>query len=261
MAIAKVRDLASAQNLSVEATTVLSLSGIGTVVAVGNHVILRVAADNSNSGGSAPGLALSDSQGHTWVQVLGAPALQDPGAANAGSTCWIWYAYIDEGLGTSDSITLTWSGAANPAAKAVVAEEWTGIRQTNPMTDDAIGGGGSGTAPNVGSLFPESGSLCYCGLSVEGPSGDTYTQDADSVNGTWSSLTSLSTTSGTAAANQTIRGAYKVVSAAGQQTWTPTITSRDWASINVEFFGPAPDVAPPPISYPHRNPLHRAAVI
>lgn len=245
MAIAKVRDMATAQNLTAQATTVISLSGMGAAVGSTNHVFVRVAADNSNTNGAAPGLAVSDSNGHVWNLVFAGAMLQDPGAANAGVATWLFYAHIVEGqMFSTNSITLTWSGAANPPAKAVVIEEWSGIKQTGFITGSGAGGGGVGTAPSADAFPATIGNLVYGFLGIEGPGTDTYTQDTDTVGGAWVGLTSVATTSGTAISNVTTRGAYKIITSTAQQIWNPTITSRDYAVGLIEILA-EPGGAPP----------------
>lgn len=229
---AKVRDLASAQNLTSQASTVVSLSGIGTTAEVYRYLMARVAVDNSGSAGAAPGLTVTDSKSNTWT-VLG-PANQDPGAASAGITGYIAYTKISAALTTSDSITFTW-GSGNPAAKAIQIEEWVGIDSVTPVAVAALAATGVSTSPSVARTPLAASQVFYGALAIEGIAGDTYTQDADTTDGSWVGLTSVATADATATNNALIRGAYKIVTGTSAQTWNPTITNRDWAQLGVVF--------------------------
>jgi hypothetical protein len=227
----KIGDRGSTQNLTGQASTTVTITAD---TAPGNLLIARVAVDNSGSGGAAPGLTVTDARGNTWIEL--GPALQDPGAANAGATCYIAYALVNVQLLTGDLVTFTW-GAGNPVAKAIVIEEWTGIDQGNPVAVAAVTGNAGSATVSI-SISPTAGNqLVYGACAREGPAGDATTYDSDTTSGTWETLTSLATTSGTAASNQRIVGQAKSVDAAGAQTWDLTITSRDHAEIVVVFGG------------------------
>jgi hypothetical protein len=236
VAVAKVADRGSTANTTSGATTIVTVTGNTTI---GNYIVLRVAVDNSGSSGARPGLTVSDSRVNTWV--VGTGGLADPGAANAGTACYIAYCKITVQLITNDTITCTW-GSGTPTAKAVVAEEWSGIDPTTALDVAETNTTGSSTAPSISKTPSAAGMLFYACLSVEGPTSDTYTEDADSTNGTWVSLTRAG--SGSAQTAQTVAGAYKIVTATGAQSWDPTITTEDWAVCAVVF------KATPTVIYP-----------
>jgi hypothetical protein len=227
---AKVADRASA-NLNTGVTTVdLVLSGL----TVGNYLIIRSAADNSISGGLPQSFTLSNQSGTPIDTATGQTFQQnnDPGAASAGVTCNVGIAKITAVSGT---VRITYGGSV---VQACVAEEWSGIHATTPVVGTPVGANAT-TSTNLASLADASvalGNVVYGAMAAEGPSSDTYTQDADSTNGTWSNLTKVGTTSGTAIANQTTYGGYKVVTAAGGQTYNPTISpGRDSAGLILEL--------------------------
>jgi hypothetical protein len=229
---AKVQDVGSAQNTTGAGTTVVTLAG-GISTTVGNMAILRVAADNSGAGGARPGLTVADSKSNTWTVIQG--GLADPGAASAGTCVYLAYAPITTSLVAADTITLTWG--ATTTAKAVVVEEWEDVDDVLPVATTAVANqANASSAMTVGPIAPTAANqLVYAALATEGPTGDTAPNDTDTTNGTWSTLTRLSTGSGTATDNQTIAGQYKVVSTTGNQTWNATITARDWAAVVVVF--------------------------
>lgn len=226
MAIAKVADRGTTANTTAEGSTVVTLTGN---VSTGNYLIARVAVDNSGGGGAAPGLSVSGTAGNTWT-VLG-PALQDPGAASAGMTCFICYAYVTNAPVTGNTVSFDWTGT--PTAKAIVLEEWSGIDDTNPIAATAATFIGATTTPSRTIVPTASGQLVYAALAVEGGTADTYTKDSDTTNGSWVLLTRAG--AGTTTSGATINGEYKLVTATGTQTYNPTITARDWAGIGVVF--------------------------
>lgn len=253
MAISKVRDIGSTQNLTSEGATIVTLTATPTT---GNWLIARIAVDNSGGGGAAPGLSVSGSAGNAWT-VLG-PANQDPGTASSGMTCYMTYAQIINPLVTGDQISFDWTGS--PAAKAIVVEEWIGIDDVTPVVVSPVTSVGATTPVTIAITPTAAGQLVYMCLAIEGNTGDTYTVDTDTTNGSWVTLTSLGTTSGTATNNATVRGQYKVVTASGAQNWSVAITARDRAAFGVVFGVGAPPV-PHPVSDPVNISLTESAAI
>lgn len=229
MAIAKVADRATDNGNAAVTTVDLPLSGM----TVGNVLLIRTAADNSGGGGAARSIAVSNQSG-TPVNVAAAVAYQhnnDPGAASAGVTVNIIAVPI---TATSGTIRLTYGGSV---VQACVAEEWSGVDVTDLIVGTPVGASGVASA-NYGSATEAgiaAGNVAYAAVAVEGPSSDTFTQDADTTNGSWVGLTRAGTTNATADTNQTIAGAYKAVTGAGAQTYNPTGTARDSATLIVEL--------------------------
>lgn len=221
-----VADRASANSNATVTTVDLVLASM----TIGNKLVLRIAADNSGTGGAARTCTLSNQVG-TPINVASSIQItqnNDPGAASAGVTAQFFICPI---TATSGTLRLTYSGAV---VQACVAEEWSGV-DTTLLADQQNGV----NSTNLASLLASSvavGYVAYGSESIEGPSTDTYTQDADTTLGTWSNLTKLGTTNATADTNMTVYGGYKTVTATGAQTYNPTInTARDSAGIFVEF--------------------------
>jgi hypothetical protein len=226
MAIAKVADRGTASSNSAVTAPTIAVSG----TTVGNYILIRTAADNSGGGGAARSLTVTDTGGNTYT---GYQQNNDPGAASAGTTCNVVVAKITAAPGT---ITLTYSGAV---VQAAVVEEWSGIDATTPVVGTPVGANGVAST-NMASCADTSvavDNLAYGVQAIEGPSTDVFTQDADTTNGSWTDLTKLGTTNVTATDNQTVYGAYKVVTATGAQTYNPTIvaTARDTAGLILEL--------------------------
>lgn len=224
-----------AQNTTGEAATAVDLAA-GASITVGNHLIARIAVDNSGTNGAEPGLTVTDDAGNTWT-VLG-PANQDPGAASAGVTCYIAWCHVANAYSNGDDIDFTWT-TGSPAAKSIVVEEWTGLDPTTPVAVAAVTSAGASTTPSVGITPLAAGQLVYAALAVEGPPEDAYTPDGDSTDGTWAELADRSTHHATDTSNVQVRGAVKRVTGTTAQTWNTTITSRDWASLVVVLQPPA----------------------
>lgn len=231
MAIAKVADRGSANNETDSATTLVDMAAAGSIT-VGNYLIVRVAADNSGGGGAARSVTVSDPRLNSWTTLT--QANQDPGSASAGTTCSIAYCKVTNAFTNGDDITITYGG--NVIADAVVVEEWSGIHATSPIGVAVTTTAGAGTALGGIARTPTAADqLFYAAGSIEGPNADSYTEDSDTTAGSWVSLTRTGTANATAASNQKVVGAYKLVTATDAQTWTATITSRDWAAVAVVF--------------------------
>lgn len=228
-----VADRGSTQNLTGATSDTVGLAAGGSIT-VGNYLIARVAVDNSGTNGAKPGLTVTDAR-NTWTVLDPANSLADPGAANAGSACYIAYARAANAYSNADNVTFTW-GTGSPPAKAIVVEEWSGIDATSPIAVSAVGATAA-TSPADISITPTGpGQLVYTCLSTEGPTGDTAPVDSSPTNGAWVTLTRLSTGSGTATSNQTVAGQYNLTATTGvSNQWNPTITARDWAAIAVVF--------------------------
>lgn len=64
---------------------------------------------------------------------------------------------------------------------------------------------------------------------VNGPNTQTFNEDTDSTNGSWSAVARAGTTGGSATSNSTLNTQIKVCTAAGTQTYNPTLgTSTLW---------------------------------
>jgi hypothetical protein len=237
VAIAKVADRATVNGNAAVTTVDLVLASM----TVGNLLIIRTAADNSGGSGAARTVAATNQSGTPIAigSIRQYQQLNDPGAASAGTTLNV---LICEITATSGTVRLTYSGSV---VQSCVAEEWPGPAAAGMASIGSIvvgtPVGANGTAStNMASLTDASaaaGNLVYAAMAIEGPSGDTYVQDADITGGAWTGLTKAGTTNATADTNQTVYGAYKVPSAAGGQTYNPTITvnARDTAGLILEL--------------------------
>jgi hypothetical protein len=198
----------------------------------GSWLIARVALNNSGTGGAAVTLTVSDARNGSWIVF---PAVnRSPNTVDDGITSYVAYVKAATSYANGDDVTFSFS--PNCTGYAIVIEQWNGFDPTTPWTFEvASATGGSGT-PSVGITPANADVLVYGSLAIEGGGADAYTEDADSTNGAWVTLDAadrgLATANGLRSA-----GAYKIVTAAGAQTWNPTITSRDWAQ-QIAIFHP-----------------------
>jgi hypothetical protein len=206
-------------------------------VAATEYVIADLAVDNAGGSGAAPTLTVADSKGHNYTIV--GPANADPGAANAGSTCYSAYVKITTPLAIGDTITFTLG--SNPTAKAAFAYKVSGIHQTSPVAVSVATDTGTVTNDLSISRTPTAaGQLVWGATSVEGRS-MTITADSDTTDGSWSARAVVATADlVTETNNQAIYGQHKIVTGTTAQTWNPTLSAnRDWAGLLYVF-----DVAP-----------------
>lgn len=230
MAIAKVADRATVNGNAAITTADFVLSGL----TVDNVLIISGGADNSGSSGAARTVTVTNQSG-TPIDLATDVAFQrnnDPGAASAGVTANAIVARI---TATSGTVRVTYSGTV---VQAMVAEEWSGVNNTTFVVGTPVGADGvaSTNLASCADASVASGNVAYGVIAAEGPSTDTYTQDADTSNRSWVSLTKAGTANATADTNITRFGGYKIVTAAGAQTYNPTVSvARDSAGLILEL--------------------------
>lgn len=210
-----------------------------TGLTVDNWLIIRTAADNSGGGGAARSITVTNQTG-TAVDTAGALLYQqnnDPGAASAGTTLNVIIAKI---TATSGTVRVTYSGSV---IQASVAAEWSGLPTANPVVGTPVGANAVNTTAlaSMTDASVAAKNLAYGAIAIEGPSGDTFTQDTDTTGGSWSSTTKVGTTLATATDNQTIVGGYKIPTVTGEQIYNPSNNvARDSAGLLLEIAqGPA----------------------
>ena len=137
-------------------------------------------------------------------------------------------------LDAGDTITVTYGDST--AAKAVAADQWTGINTSTPVLASSYAHTDSESTQDV-TVAPgvdptKHGQVVLTLVAVEGPISDSFTEDADTTDGSWTSLSRYG--SGAAATASTLNRAYKIVdhpsgapSAQAYGTATMLGTSRD----------------------------------
>lgn len=240
MAISKVADRATSNSTTRDYFVDFAL----TDLTVGNVLIIRVSAENSGAAGAATAIAVTNQSGAPintgTMQVF--TQNRTTGAQYDGVTCFVIVAVI---TATSGTVRITWGdgSTSGSAVSAAVAEEWTGIDTATACgvvgTPVGASTGGAAVTPSVTDASVAISNLAYGVVAVEGQSTEDYTQDPDTNNGSWSSLTRVGSDGINQAASQTIWGGYKVATATGSQTYNimpgTGRAGRDMASLIIEF--------------------------
>ena len=215
---------------NVSATTLVITPG-STFTGVGALAVLCVSYDNSGTNGADPFASITDSRGNTWTSRVA--SLIDPGAANAGAATRIFESDMAAGLlTTSDTITISF-GAFSVPAKAWALHEVTPSAGYKPVFVQGAQATQTSGTPSITTASITSGNMVIGVVGREGNS--TRTGDADTLNGSWSTL--LSAGAGTTTSGQEISTQRKVVNASAAQTYNPTYggTSRDGCNLWAEY--------------------------
>jgi hypothetical protein len=197
---------------------------------------------------------VSGGTGLSWTNINRASG----GAGDTYIAGNIWAALAPSSQ-SGQSVTL--AVGASVAAKALLVQVFpvggSIIEATGTENSEQFVGS---TTPSVTTFSdPASGELVLGLVVIEGPSDDSYTSDADTTNGSWSSPGSSGTTGGNAITNVTLRSQYKIVSASGPQTFNPTLgTARDSRTL-IAVLTPAADAAGRRL-HTHLRAAHRASL-
>ena len=218
---------------------------ISVAVPAGSTIVACYSVDGDGADSSGAIESVTDVSGNTYQLAAAAST----GTTNAGVAAGIYYAKNVAALAANDNITFNFIGSSAPTASAHSIFYVTGLDSTSPL--DVTGTAtGTSTTPSVStSATTTQADVLTIGIvGTEGPSGDTFTQDASPAYAT--PPVRAGTTSGSAVTNITVAGGYFIETAAGVKTYNPTLgTSRDWASVIVTFKGAAASKA-----FPFRRP-------
>jgi hypothetical protein len=217
--------------------TTLTVSPASNYTA-GSFAVLCIALDNAGTSGSnvvAPASA-TDSVGNVWTRRQN--ALYDNGAASAGAEIAIYTATVST-FTTANSLTITWSGSTSVTAKAYTLDEFTAaagkiiVYLTGATSAGATGTGGTITTSSITS----GDAVIGCGAAEAAAS--SWTGDADTSNGSWT--TQQTNGFGTGTSGMTVTSQTKITTGTATQTYNPTIASSDnilaWISIGERSAG------------------------
>jgi hypothetical protein len=198
---------------------------VTVTAAIGDMLVLAVAADNAGAAGIASlSATVTDSAGNTWVNQGGLINRTPGGVASDGTTLGIWTCLVSATL-TAGTITASFS--PNTTAKAALS--WKAVAPAGQVpTFHSVGAGvtGTGSSATTGAVSVPSG-YTFIGFWAAESNNDAN-PDADTTNGTWSSLQSA--IGGTLANVSTaINSQWKTTTAAGNQTFNITSGTRDYA--------------------------------
>lgn len=222
----------SATSSSAGATLVITVT---EACNAGDACFVWVAWDNNNAatptGPSDVMLRCDDQRDNDWRTLASGQAIGS--GASTASHCAIFGAVLDTELGIGDTITITHTGNSGLVAKAATSRRFSSWGKAN------IGVAANGAAAESGSADPASIALSSMasreylilhGISYEGPSTDSYTQDSD-----YTSIDFVGTDTGTDLADQSIKGGFRIATLTGD-TVDVAADSRDHKQILVACF-------------------------
>ncbi len=214
-------------NFSKTSGTTLVIT-LGLTITVGQVLCIHVAADNIGAADSDAGTETScaDSKGNSYTKIR--ERVNGSPGAGAGATAAMFFTKVTTQLVSGDTVTITFSSAVT--AKAATTSLFS-IGAGNTVTVDGQASGTpeeATTAPSATiSGITAADRLWIACTAVEGPTGDTLTEDS----APYTSTTRAGTTGGGAATNMTVNGAWKIQSVASD-TYNPTLgTARDCAQV------------------------------
>jgi len=209
------------------AATASMTPGPTSTIAAGSAGVMVIGIDNAVSGGSGdlPGTA-TDSAGNTWYKIN--TSVQANGA-NSGAECAIYWADIVTQVTNTDTVTVTFN-SANVLAKTAAFWELAPSAGGHVLRIAGTfkGTTASTTAPTLTSTNAIGiGNIIIGAVAAEGS--DTFTADAGTTNGTWS--TSQHTAAGSLLTGMSLITQFKIqTTASTTQTYAPTLgTSSDLA--------------------------------
>ena len=187
-------------------------------LAAGSMGVLCYSGDNANGGsGANVPTTIVDSVGNTWVRRQSGSG----GTANSLADSAIYTAQLTTAFTTSDNLVITF-------VSNVTAKNWT-LSEIAPAAGKIAlySRGAAGSSSATGTPTINAGvciNQAIIGMAAA-ESADTFTGDADTTNGNWS--TKQSTGVGSGASGNSILSQAKVVTATADQTFNPTLTSAD----------------------------------
>lgn len=226
------------------AGTTLEVTLTGTVAA-GRVLIVSFVSDNQGTTqGDTTSVTCTDDQGNTYTRLF--EYTKTAGSAADGVTLAAFYSVITTQLTTSDTVNLSFN---NVIAKSASLEEWSIAGTLTVKGSNTSGGTGTSPTVTLGSLA--SAEYLWIGaVGIEGPNGDTYTQDSDYS----SSTTNHGTTGGGDASNVACRLGDRIYTGSSD-TFNPTLgTARDYATGLTALEDTGAAAAPlPEIMYQYRH--------
>lgn len=223
---------------SANSTTSSATLVVGSVTAaVGDLLVLAVAADNSGTSGAISlSTSVTDAAGNTWVNQK--RQNQAPGSvANGGTTLGLWTCKVTNAL-SAQNVTINFS--PNTPSKAAIIYKM--VPAAGESIDLAVvggvGAGNSGSATSHAAAsenYHKLGRVAFGFSAVE--TNLAVTADSDTTDGTWSSAYQAVANSGSDLTSQTVSGQYKVTSAftTGLAYNTTTAAAKDYAVCTLLF--------------------------
>jgi len=227
---------ASAQNKTAAGTIVLTTSGI---IPANTLLVLALCCDNVAA--ATPTISsITNVGGGTWANRAGATT-QSGASTTAGSGVFVYCQTLFTSSSVANGTAITVTFNASPAVKSVGIvgfSEMSGtLRNTVVSAASTVG---TPSAVTTGTALV-AGDLVIGVFGAE--TSATIGGDADTLNGAWQAMFTLSSSGGQAATNVGVCLDYKVVTATGAQTYNPSGGANDSVAI-VFAMVPATPVAP-----------------
>jgi hypothetical protein len=192
--------------------------------ALGDWLVVAVAADNAGSGGAAAIASVTDSAGNVYDEI--AITTYDPGAANAGVSLGIFTCEVTATL-AAGSVTVNFSPDVGSKA-AIIYRVEPGSGDTIAFRSFGNGATGNGTDASLAASAIAAGETIFSFAAHE--TAGAVTGDPDATEGAWSAVYSDLADTGATLTSMRVSGQYKTVAAAGDQVcdWSTSI-ARDYA--------------------------------
>lgn len=218
--------IAAEGNGTSTATTATQATGATVDAALGDWVVVFVAAANDGTNGASSIASVVDSTGVN-VYVQRAIINYDPGAAGAGATLGIYTSLVISAL-VSGTVTANFSPDTTQKAIQVYKATPGALEVISFVAADTTGVAGNATEHAAATVSVASGDAIFGAAAIE--TDDTVTGDTDTDNGSWSTILTRLADGGADAATMSCASQYKVATGTGNQTWScTTATGRDSA--------------------------------
>jgi hypothetical protein len=189
-------------------------------IAVGDLIVVRAAADHLSA--TTPTFTIVDA-GNTYTAYVQTATNATAAAGVAGV---IFVAKATTAIAAGNQLQITLSGSVS--ARCAYAESFTGFN--NILRSAAVSGSGTDGAVSLTSGAVEPGDLVLGFAAIES-NASAAVGDSDTLNGPWSTITTLfNTTGGTATNRVQAAGQHKVVNASGAQAWAITAPATDYVA-------------------------------
>jgi hypothetical protein len=210
-------------NLVAGTTYAFSITTSGITSDPSRLVVIALGYDNGGTQGADPYSSISDNGGNTWTSRFN--GLNDPGAANAGSTLRIFTATIPP----NTTVTITVTFTVSITAKSYLFQQfYSSLGYNINFLSASAATIGSTTTIASNAVSVNNGDAIFAAFAIEGTSTGTA-GDGDTTNGSWS-LGQISS-GGTGTSVISTYSQYKIVNATGNQTWNVTGgAAGDWVA-------------------------------
>jgi hypothetical protein len=221
--VAYLGGFGSAQTSATGATLAITAS---STIPAGTVLVLAAVWDNIDT--TTPTISsISTAGGGSWTSRASTSA-GVTASAGAGIFTDVWTTTTTSQITSGTTIsTITWSSASTDTKSVIIvgfSEQLETIRGSVVTGTPSTGG-----TPTVTTSTAPVTNDVVIGV-VAGEDNGAPTGDADTLNGSWSTIASTNTTGGSAASNTTIGIQVKTVTAGGNQTYNPT-TANDSVAI------------------------------